>query len=114
MKKQTRRKTSIPEEIKNEVMKSVEDFNRENFGRDDCFYEVRFQGKFCYLDRSDYGRLMPVFRLTYTGGINKWQHAIFKWSTERYDPEEWMFPGIGYMDGTINGAMLAGLEAYPV
>ncbi len=31
----------------------------------------------------------------------------------RYDPDEWMFPGSGYLDGTVEGAMKAGLEAYP-
>ena len=28
--------------------------------------------------------------------------------------DEWMFPGNQYLDGTIEGAMKAGLEAYPV
>ncbi len=40
--------------------------------------------------------------------------AIFKWSREDYDPEEWFFPGVEHVDGTIEGAMKAGLEAYPV
>lgn len=31
----------------------------------------------------------------------------------RYDPNEWFFPGSGYLDGTVEGAMKAGLEAYP-
>ena len=26
---------------------------------------------------------------------------------------EWMFPGSQYLDGTLEGAMRAGLEAYP-
>jgi hypothetical protein len=57
--------------------------------------------------------LAPYIRLTYTGNINDWVFAIFKWSTETYDPHEWMFPGSGFLDGTIEGAMKAGLEAYP-
>jgi len=44
--------------------------------------------------------------------MNEWQFAIFKWSTEKYDPNEWMFPGSGLADGTVEGAMKAGLEAY--
>jgi hypothetical protein len=51
--------------------------------------------------------------LEYTGDIKKWDFAIFKYSDERYDPEEWFFPGAGHIDGTIEGAMRAGLEAYP-
>jgi len=46
--------------------------------------------------------------------MNNWEFAIFKWSSERYDPDEWIFPGLEYVDGTIEGAMMAGLYAYPV
>jgi len=46
--------------------------------------------------------------------MNGWDFAIFKWSSETYDPNEWMFPGSGLVDGTVEGAMRAGLEAYPV
>ena len=56
----------------------------------------------------------PVARLTYTGDMKKWEFAIFKWTRERYDPDEWFFPGSNLFDGTIEGAMKAGLEAYPV
>lgn len=45
--------------------------------------------------------------------MDNWEFAIFKHSDERYDAEEWFFPGAGWMDGTIEGAMKAGLEAYP-
>jgi hypothetical protein len=51
--------------------------------------------------------------LEYTGGIDNWDFAIFKYSDERYDPKEWFFPGAGHVDGTVEGAMKAGLEAYP-
>ena len=49
-----------------------------------------------------------------TGKMDNREFAIFKWSSERYDPEEWFFPGSEYVDGTIEGAMKAGIEAYPV
>ena len=67
-----------------------------------------------FLDRYDYGNPGPICRLTYTGKMNKWEFAIFKWSSETYDPDEFFFPGAELVDGTIVGAMLAGLEAYPV
>jgi len=51
--------------------------------------------------------------LKYTGDLTKWEFAIFKYSREIYDPEEWFFPGSQYVDGTIEGAMRAGREAYP-
>ena len=53
-------------------------------------------------------------RLEYLGKIDEWDFAIFKWSTEAYDPEEWFFPGAELVDGTIEGAMMAGLEGYPI
>jgi hypothetical protein len=45
--------------------------------------------------------------------MDNWEFAIFKWSTETYDSDEWMFPGSGEIDGTVDGAMMAGLQAYP-
>jgi hypothetical protein len=47
------------------------------------------------------------------GSIDNWDFAIFKYSDERYDPEEWFFTGANQVDGTVEGAMKAGLEAYP-
>ena len=46
--------------------------------------------------------------------MKDWEFAIFKWSSEEYDSDEWFFPGSQFVDGTIEGAMKAGLEAYPV
>ena len=106
------KRAAIPDEVKREVEELVERFNRATFRRHDCYYQARFQGKYLYLDRCDYGTLGPICRLTYTGKMNEWQFAIFKWSTEKYDPNEWMFPGSGLADGTVEGAMKAGLEAY--
>ena len=103
----------IPKDTQLEVEAIVDRFNRDNASRADCYYEARFRGKYCYLFRSDYGRLHQVCRLTYTGKMNAWEFAIFKWSSETYDPNEWMFPGSGLLDGTVEGAMRAGLEAYP-
>lgn len=104
----------VPDKAKLEVEAIVDRFNRDNSARDDCYYEPRFKGKYCYLYRSDYGSLGPICRLTYTGKMNNWQFAIFKWSSETYDPNESMFPGSELVDGTVEGAMQAGLEAYPV
>ena len=40
--------------------------------------------------------------------------AIFRYSTEIFDDEDTFFPGDDYIDGTIEGALKAGNEAYPV
>jgi hypothetical protein len=111
----TRKKSGgIPDDVKEKVRAIVERFSRENSRRDDCYYEAQFKGRHCYLFRSDYGRLGPICRLSYTGKMDDWDFAIFKWSSETYDPDEWMFPGSELVDGTVEGAMRAGLEAYPV
>ena len=77
-------------------------------------YVPRFKKKFLYLDRAGLrGRLSEICRLTWTGDMNSWEFAIYKHSTNRYDPDEWFFPGAEEVDGTIEGAMRAGLAAYP-
>jgi hypothetical protein len=104
---------TIPGDVKEKVEEIVERFNRENSHRSDCYYSTRFKGKQLYLDRCNYGNIGPICRLTYTGKMDGWEFAIFRWSSERYDSEEWNFPGSDLVDGTIEGAMKAGLKAYP-
>lgn len=104
---------SIPAEIQEAAQAIVEDFNR-NVLKNSISYLPRFKGAFMYLDRIDYGSApAEICRLQYTGSIGKWKFAIFKHSSNRYDPDEFMFPGAGLLNGTIEGAMLCGMEAYP-
>ena len=110
----TKQRNTIPDEVKEQAWNIIDQFNQKHSGRDDCYYEAQFKGKHCYLNRCDYGQMGPICRLTYTGKMDNWEFAIFKWSSERYDPDEWFFPGSECVDGTIKGAMKAGIEAYPV
>ena len=103
----------IPDEVKTDVAARVEHFNTAVIRNPHCLYVPRYRGKFIYLDRQDYGRLSPICRLEYTGKMGNWSFAIYKYSDERYDAEEWFFPGAEHVDGTMEGAMQAGLEAYP-
>jgi len=109
-------KNTIPKEIQQAVDGIIEEFNRTHFSNrsNSVAYFAEIKGHFLYLKRHEYGKISPVARLTYTGDIKKWEFAIFKWTREQYDPDEWLFPGAGLFDGTIDGAMRAGLEAYPV
>jgi hypothetical protein len=104
---------TIPEQIKNQVDEIVKSFNKKVIKDPNCYYVTRYKGNYLYLDRLDYSSKISVCRLQYTGDINKWEFAIFKYSDGRYDPNEWFFPGSGHIDGTVEGAMKAGLEAYP-
>jgi hypothetical protein len=45
--------------------------------------------------------------------MEDWEFAIYRHSRDFYDPDEWLFPGSGHVDGTVEGAMRAGIEAYP-
>jgi hypothetical protein len=109
-------KNIIPKEIQQEISGIIEEFNKKHFRErtDSVAYFAEMKGKFLYLKRKEYGKISPVARLTYTGDMKEWEFAIFKWTREQYDPDEWFFPGSNLFDGTIKGAMKAGLEAYPV
>ena len=77
-------------------------------------YRARFRGSFLYLDRGDFrGQPSAMCRLKWMGDMESWEFAIYKYSSESYDPDEWFFPGAGEADGTVMGAIRATLEAYP-
>lgn len=54
-----------------------------------------------------------VCRLTYCGDLENMEFTIYRYTTEKYDPNEWGFDGSKFVDGTLEGAMKAGLKAYP-
>ncbi len=107
-------KKLIPDEIREKISVLVEKFNQQELKGMDVRYIARFQGRYLYLDRIAYGNKEPVSRMEYFREIDKWEFAIFKWSTEIYDPDKCMFPGSEFVDGTVDGAMRAGMKAYPV
>lgn len=107
------RPPEIPEEVRQQADEIVQKFNKTIIKDPNRYYVPRFKGKFLYLDRYDYDFLSHVCRLKYTGQIDDWDFAIYKYSDGAYDPDEWAFPGSGHVDGTIEGAMKAGLQAYP-
>jgi hypothetical protein len=112
-------KKRIPDDVRAQVNAIVEQFNEEEMPSRRCFYIARFRGSYLYLDRSQWGRTVHICRLKYNGALDNadkrhpWGFAIFKYSKEHYDPDEWMFPGAGHIDGAIEGAMRAGLMVYP-
>jgi len=130
---------SIQKTIKEEVLKIVEQFNEE----EKASFQVFFRGKFAYLssvkkqnvDVSNIFRQriaakmgIPIKnmanedaplvetklgRLKYNGSMDNWSFAVFRYSRENYDPDEFLFPGAEELDGTIQGALKAGLKLYP-
>jgi hypothetical protein len=107
-------KKLIPEQVKAEIAEMIKVFNQEVCQQCGTEYIPRYRSQHLYLDRvDDMGNQEKICRLTYTGDLNHWDFAIYKYSDSCYDPDEWMIPGLGHLDGTIEGAMKAGLEAYP-
>ncbi|MDQ6746495.1 MAG: hypothetical protein M3010_00100 [Candidatus Dormibacteraeota bacterium] len=106
-------RTRIPDVIKAQVADRIAVFNREVLPDPNIYYRARYQGAFLYLERCDYGQVARICRLAYTGTLDHWDFAIYKYSDERYDPDEWFFPGAAQVDGTLEGAMRAGMAAYP-
>ncbi len=112
-KKTPRKKTTgIPDEIKTKVSELIEKFNKQTFKDPEIFYVPRYKGKYLYLNRNESGDLVPICRLEFNGKLNNWGFALYKYSDERYDPNEF-FSGMKYVNGTIAGAMKAGMKAYP-
>lgn len=113
-------KQTIPPEIQAEVQKLIDKFNQKVFNTPDfrkfgiVGYSARFKGKYLYLDRDDMGEPSPICRLTWNGKMDNWDFAIYKYSDNCYDAEEWFFPGAEEVDGTVTGAMKAGMKAYPM
>jgi len=106
-------RASIPEDIKQQVSAIVEEFNQTMMDAPEDHYAVRFKGRFAYLDRSQYGSVGPACRLEYRGSMEKWSFAIYRYSRNYYDPDEFMFPGSEDVDGTVEGALKAVQKAYP-
>ena len=107
------RSKGIPESIKKQVEEIVRRFSEESIGDPNRYYSVRYRGNYLYLDRVEYGKAGSICRLKFNGKMDNWDFAIFKYSTGSYDSDEWFFPGSNLVDGTVEGAMKAGLEAYP-
>ena len=129
-------KPGIPPEAAQEVRQIVEDFNRKQQES----YQVSFRGQFCYLSRMDDRRheatamawaakmlgfsgtpqkghlanvVTEIGRLKWGGDMKSWDFAVYKYSRDGYDPDEFWFPGSEKLNGTILGALSAGREIYP-
>jgi hypothetical protein len=109
------KKNIIPATVRKEIEARVEAFNAAKLARKPNKYVPQIKGKFIYLMRTlDNGALEHVCRLAFAGNLEAMEFAIYKYSTEKYDPEECFFDGKNHVDGTLEGAMKAGLKAYPI
>lgn len=106
----------VPIEIQGQLADRVEAFNRKYLKKSSVVFFVDAHGKFVYLHYLDprSNQHQNAARLTYNGDLENMDFAIYKYSSEKYDSKEDFFPGAEHVDGTIEGAMKAVLEAYPV
>lgn len=106
---------AVPIEIQSAIGARVQAFNRKYLAKSESKYLVQIRGKFIYLMYHNVdGSFDNVCRLIYSGDVEDMDFAIFKYSSEKYDPDEFSFSGRNHVNGTIEGAMKAGLKAYPI
>ena len=99
--------------IQSELCDRVNEFSEKYLSRFDCRYLADARGKFIFLYRQRFdGTLERIGRLTYKGDKENMDFAFFNRKKQKNDPD--CLPSKKrHLDGTIEGAMKAGLEAYP-
>jgi len=111
----TKKEYTVPIEVQMQLADRIMNFNKKNLAGNPCTYCVDARGKFIYLLRKTINdSFEKIGRLTYDGDLEDMDFAIFRYSIEKYDAACDYFDGIECIDGTIEGAMMAGLKAYPI
>lgn len=103
----------IPEYVRQQLNQVIEAFNNSELADSGSHYVARYRASYLFLDRSDHGRVRPIIRLQYTGRLDAWEFALYRPSQEDYETDVSFFPGERQVDGTLQGALQAGLEALP-
>jgi hypothetical protein len=97
----------VPQNVKDEVLEILEKFNKKH----KTSFQIGFRANYAYLSTIGYVET-KIARLRYTEDMDKWGFDVFKYSREFYDPDEFMFPGAEELDGTIEGALRAGIHLH--
>ncbi len=85
------------------INSALESFNQENGTK----FQIIIRGRFVYVFVTDGEIETKVGRMEYHGKPDNWSFAIYKYSSERYHPDEVLYPGFFNLDGTIKGALKA-------
>lgn len=102
-------KQALPQKFLLKSNKGLPAFNKKHLKN----YWFKVRGNQIYIIRSNFrGESENICRLTYVGNIEKLSFAIFRYSNNKYDPFAF-FPGMEYVDGSLEGAMKAIAVAYP-
>jgi hypothetical protein len=100
----------VPLSIQSMLQERVDAFCKSVGLRDRYVADARGKFIFIYRDLPDYSRIR-ICRLTYLGDTENMPFALFNYKTERYSTSESGFFGAEHLDGTIEGALKAGIEA---
>jgi len=125
---------TLPKDIKEEVLAIVDRHNQQH----QTLYQISFRARFAYLSKVEARPEIDIMnmlakamgikaskaktphleetkigRLQFNTDMTDWDFAVYKYSKNGYDPDEWMFPGAGELDGTIEGALRAAPHIYP-
>jgi hypothetical protein len=104
--KENTKKMKLSKKTQEELEEQVKSFNKEHKSK----FKIRFRGKFIYLDKVTLFRTTHIGRLKYNGSLDTLSFAVYKYSNNSYNANEFFFPGMDQLNGNINGAMKAGLE----
>ena len=103
----------IPLSIQSDLQVRADIFREKNLPKVSWRFIADCRGKFIYLRRfMNDGSYQNLGRLTYSGDIENMAFAIFKNSTEKYESKADFF-GANHLDGTLEGALQAIVDAYP-
>lgn len=103
----------IPIRIQSELYDRANIFLRKVLPKVSWRFFPDCRGKFIYLRRGMIdGSVQNLGRLIYSGDPENMPFAIYRYRTEKYDSKG-DFLGAHHLDGTLEGAMKAVLEAYP-
>lgn len=106
--------TKITIEVQEKVNSIIDDFNKMVFKNKPNFrHYAIYKNDFLFICRKEGEKDGAICRLRYKGKFTDWDFAIYKYSSEQFDKNEYMFPGAQHINGTIEGALNAGMEAYP-
>lgn len=102
---------TIPKNIMDQTIEAVKKFNEKQFLEGDMEYLANIDGKYVYLKMRRKKSLSPIARIEFTGDPKGWKFAVYNPSTESFS-EDAKFPGAEYIDGSVEGAMKAGVSAF--
>jgi len=107
----TKRK-SIPHRLQIEIDRIRTAFNLRVLREEELRYVAQFRSGYLYLLYDTPDGVEPFCRLEFTGDMNRWDFSVYRSTSKRFHPPAQSFAGNAFLDGTVEGALKAGVVAY--